>query len=269
VAYAAGKFHSLNVDMIFNFPSQTLAMLENDVARVKSTGANQTTFYPLMASPKNRKELARTIGAIDYAREAEYYRVVCDGLAPEFEPASAWTFSRDKAGMIDEYIVDYEEYVGLGSGAMSYVGGRLYNNTFSLDDYHTRIKEGRSAIAKAGRPYDTLGRMRYRFVTDLFGLCLDKQRFKADFGVSIERALPLEMAFMKLAGGIDVDDERWVTLTPRGRYLLLVMMRETLAASNDIRDHERELLPAHEKMLLDDTSVTPCPQLPERISAAS
>jgi coproporphyrinogen III oxidase-like Fe-S oxidoreductase len=269
VAYAAGKFHSLNVDMMFNFPSQTLAMLEKDVARVKLTGANQTTFYPLMASPKNRKELARTIGAMDYAREAEYYRVVCDGLAPEFEPASAWTFSRDKGGMIDEYIVDYEEYVGLGSGAMSYVGGRLYNNTFSLDGYRSRIQEGRSAIAKAGKPYDTLGRMRYRFVTELFGLRLDKQRFKADFGVPIERALPLEMTFMKLAGGIDVNDERWVTLTPRGRYLLLVMMRETLATSNDLRDHERELLPAHEKMLLHDTGVVPCGPPPERFCAAS
>ena len=134
---AAGKFHSLNVDMIFNFPSQSRAILERDIEMVKATGANQTTFYPLMASPKNRRELARTIGAIDFTRETEYYRIVCEGLAPEFEPASAWTFSKDKGGMIDEYIVDYDEYVGLGSGALSFLGGRIYNNTFSLSDYST------------------------------------------------------------------------------------------------------------------------------------
>ncbi|MDY0341089.1 MAG: coproporphyrinogen III oxidase family protein, partial [Coriobacteriia bacterium] len=218
VSYAAGKFHSLNVDMMFNFPSQTSAMLESDVARVKLTGANQTTFYPLMASPKNRRELARTIGTMDYGREAEYYRIVVDGLAPDFEPASAWTFSREKGGMIDEYIVDYEEYMGLGSGAMSYLGGRIYNNTFSLDDYRTRIDEGRTAVAKAGKPYSKRGRMRYRFVTELFGLRLDKEKFKRDFGVSIERGLPVEMAFMKLAGGFAENSERWVTLTPQGRY---------------------------------------------------
>lgn len=268
VCYAAGKFHSLNVDMIFNFPSQTSAMLENDIARAKLTGANQVTFYPLMASPKNRRELARNIGAMDYGREAEYYRMVVDGLAPEFEPASAWTFSRDKGGMIDEYIVDYEEYVGLGSGAMSYLGGRVYNNTFSLDDYRTRIEAGRTAVATAGKPYSRLGRMRYRFVTELFGLQLDKEKFKRDFGSPIERALPIEMAFMKLAGGIAENSERWITLTPKGRYLLLVMMRETLATSNDHRDHARELLPAHEKVLLHDTEAFPCGPPPERFCAA-
>lgn len=252
VAYAAGKFHSLNVDMIFNFPSQTLEMLERDVARVKLTGANQTTFYPLMASPKNRKELARTIGAMDYAREAEYYRVVCEGLAPEFEPASAWTFSRDTASMIDEYIVDYPEYVGIGSGGLSFLDGRIYHNTFSLKEYETRIASGRMSVAKAGRPYSRTARLRYHFVTEFFGLSLDRERFLAEWGVSIDRALPVEMAFMRLAGGIASDDGRTITLTQKGRYLLLVMMRETLAASNDIRDQAREELPPEEKMMLFD-----------------
>jgi len=269
VREAAGQFQSLNVDMIFNFPSQNRAMLERDVALVKLTGANQTTFYPLMASPKNRRELARTIGAIDYAREAEFYQVVCEGLAPHFEPASAWTFSLDKRGMIDEYIVDYDEYVGLGSGALSYVGGRIYNNTFSLVDYERRIAEGRSSIATAGRPYSRVARMRYRFVTDLFGLRLDKRRFEQDFGVPVERGLPAELALMRLAGGIATDDAESITLTQTGRYLLLVMMRETLAASNDHRDRERELLPPHEKMLLSDAEVAPRQAASEESLAAS
>ena len=268
VSRAAGHFQSLNVDMIFNFPSQNRAMLERDVALVKYTGANQTTFYPLMVSPKNRRALARTIGAVDYAREAEYYRVVADGLAPHFEPASAWTFSVDKGGMIDEYIVDYDEYVGLGSGGLSFVGGRIYNNTFSLTDYERRIAEGRTSIAKAGRPYSTKARMRYRFVTDLFGLRLDKKRFERDFGVPVERGLPAELAFMRMAGGIATDDADAITLTQTGRYLLLVMMSETLAASNDHRDRERELLPAHEKMLLSDAEVAAAQGTPEECLAA-
>jgi hypothetical protein len=36
------------------------------------------------------------------------------------------------------------------------------------------------------------------------------------------------------------------------------MMRETLAASNDHRDHEREMLPAEEKLLLSDDAVMCC-----------
>ena len=268
VQRAAGRFHSLNVDMIFNFPSQSRAMLERDIELVKQTGSNQTTFYPLMASPKNRRELARAIGAIDYGREAEYYRTVCDGLQPEFEPASAWTFSKDTSSMIDEYIVDYDEYVGLGSGALTFVGGRIYNNTFSLGEYEARITAGETSIAKMGRPYNRRARMRYRFVTDLFGLRLDKKRFLADFGVPAERGLWAELAFMRLAGGIATDTPEEITLTPRGRYLLLVMMRETLAASNDHPDHEREMLPASEKILLSDAEIVPCPPTREECLAA-
>jgi coproporphyrinogen III oxidase-like Fe-S oxidoreductase len=250
VAEVAGRFPSFNVDMIFNFPSQTEEILLHDIARVKEIGANQTTFYPLMASPLRRRELAQTVGPIDFAREARYYRLVCDTLAPEFEPASAWTFSRDTGAMIDEYIVDYPEYVGVGSGAMSFLGATMYGNTFSLAEYHDAIGRGHTAVVKRGRPYGRVAQMRYRFVTDLFGLRLDKRRFMHDFGIPVEIGLAAELAFMALAGGIARNDAEQITLTDTGRYLLLVMMRETLATSNDARDKAREELPIEERILL-------------------
>ena len=111
--------------------------------------------------------------------------------------------------------------------------------------------------------------MRYRFVTDLFGLRLDKKRFLEDFGVPVERGLWAELAFMRMAGGIATDTAEEITLTATGRYLLLVMMRETLAASNDHRDHERELLPPEEKVLLSDAEIVPCPATAEECLAAS
>lgn len=210
-----------------------------------------------MASPKMRVELARTIGHIDFEREVDFYQTICDGLAPEFENSSAWTFSKEKDSMIDEYIVDTEEYLGIGSGAMSFLDGCVYHNTFSLKDYESRINSGRMSVVKAGKPYSRIGRMRYRFVTEFFGLRLDKQRFIADFGVPVERGLAAEMAFMRLSGSIASEDERYITLTDKGRYLLLVMMRETLSSSNDVRDQERTLLPEDEKMLLFDNQ-QPC-----------
>ena len=71
----AGKFPSFNVDMIFNFPSQSEDSLLRDIELVKATQANQTTFYPLMASPLRRRELAETVGDIDFDREARYYQL--------------------------------------------------------------------------------------------------------------------------------------------------------------------------------------------------
>ena len=106
--------------------------------------------------------------------------------------------------MIDEYIVDYDEYVGIGSGALSFLDGRVYANTFSLAGVRTtrprRAPGGRRA---PGRKYAQRDMMRYRFVTDLFGLRLDKRRFERDFGVPVERALWAEMSFMRAAGAFE------------------------------------------------------------------
>jgi hypothetical protein len=145
----------------------------------------------------------------------------------------------------------------------------MYHNTFSLKDYEKRISSGRMSVAKAGRPYSRTARLRYHFVTEFFGLSLDRNRFLADWGISIDRALPAEMAFMRLAGGIASDDGRTITLTEKGRYLLLVMMRETLAASNDIRDQAREELPAEEKMMLYDNPGASHPTVTEECLVAS
>ena len=250
IAAMAGKFPSFNVDMIFNFPSQTEDILLRDIELVRQTGANQTTFYPLMASPLRRRELAQTVGTIDFDREATYYRLITDALAPEFVPASAWTFSQDRDAMIDEYIVDYPEYVGVGSGALSFLDGTIYGNTFSLAEYGARVDSGRMGVVKRGDRYGFFAQMRYRFVTDLFGLRLDKARFKRDFGISVGIGLGAEIAFMTAFGGIATNTRKEITLTEKGRYLLLVMMRETLATSNDARDKARAELPLEERILL-------------------
>lgn len=270
VASVAGAFHSLNVDMIFNFPTQTEDVLMRDIELVKATGANQTTFYPLMASPSTRKEMEPLVGRIDFSREYHLYQAIADALRPDFEPASAWTFSRDRSEMIDEYIVDYEEYVGVGSGALSFLRGTIFGNTFSLSEYSRHINQRQMAVVKEGTPYSKKALMRYRFVTDLFGLKLDKKRFLRDFGVPVERGLWAEMAFMKLTGAVDRDDEDYLTLTPVGRYLLLVMMRETLASSNEQRDEARAALPLEERMLLlegDKAFPKPHDRIPATVSA--
>ena len=244
-----GVFHSLNVDMIFNFPSQTEAMVRRDVALLKESGCNQTTFYPLMASPVVARSLARTVGAVDYKREAEYYAIIADGLADTFEPGSAWTFSRIAGGMIDEYIVDYEQYVGIGSGAFSFLGGAIYCETFSLRDYGAAIAAGRNGVT-AWRAFAKREQTRYRFLMQLFGLKLNKRAFERDFGVSIDRGLAVEMNFMRLAGAFERETADEITLTGKGRYLMVAMMREFFVGVNGVRDQARAALTPEERQVL-------------------
>ena len=249
IQWVAGKFHSLNVDMIFNFPSQTEEMLVRDVEMLKASGTNQTTFYPLMASPAVEASLKATVGKVDYHREARYYSVLADLLSESFEPASCWTFSRTGGGMIDEYIVDYEDYVGIGSGAFSFLDGSLYVNTFSLAEYNERIDAGKSGAVRT-RAFPLNDRMRYRFLMSLFGMSLDKRKFESDFGVTIEQGLPIEMAFMRTVGAFAVDNTDRLELTAKGRYLLVAMMRQFFIAVNAVRDQSRAAIPGAERKLL-------------------
>ena len=245
-----GFFHSLNVDMIFNFPSQTEEILRRDVEMVKASRCNQTTFYPLMASRSVEVSLKRTVGMVDYDREARFYKILVDGLADTFELSTAWTFSRIGGGMIDEYIVDYEEYVGIGSGAFSYLRGDIYLTTFSLRDYSAAIDAGTMPVAVGSANSSLKNRMRYRFLMSLFGLRLDKKAFERDFGVSVERGLPLEVLFFRMFGGFATDTAEELTLTDKGRYLAVVMQRTMFAQLNDLRDAARKALAPDERSLL-------------------
>lgn len=292
IQYASPHFVSLNADMIFNFPAQTVDILMSDIEKVVESGASQTTFYPLMASPSVQRSLANTVGRVDYGREQLFYEIICDlllggpGDGTEdglFELGSAWTFNRKHAtqtpgdiqqaeddqqsqaagqskdlqqeglgpvsAMIDEYVVDYEEYPAIGSGGITYLGNTLFVNTFSVTDYNEAIQDGKMSMS--GKTVFSLrDRMRYRFMMQLFGLRLDKQQFKRDFGMSVERGLPLEMAFMKASGAFATDNDEELTLTSKGRYLVVVMMRQFFIGVNRLRDQARAALTGEERELI-------------------
>ena len=251
----AKLFKSLNVDMIFNFPGQTREMIDHDIACVKASGANQTTFYPLMVSPNSRASIEKTVGHVDYSHEAEFYHQIYDGFCggknPEFRPSSCYTFSREEGQMIDEYVVNYEQYPAIGSGGISYLNGTLYINTFSLRDYSKRISEGHMSVM-ARTVFPKRDEMRYRFMMDLFGLSIDKRKWKERFGCSVAAGLPVEYAFMKMNDAFDRDDDEMLTLSPKGRYLMVVMMRQFFIGVNSLRDQARAALPGDEHALVFD-----------------
>ncbi len=268
IASIEGVFHSMNVDMIFNFPSQTAEGLARDLEILKASGCNQTTFYPLMASPVVEESLRRTVGKVDYDREGRFYHQIVEGLSDRFTPASAWTFSRTGGGMIDEYIVDYEDYVGIGSGAFSFLDGALYVNTFSLKEYGERIRSGKTPATQK-RIFRRGDLMRYRMLMSLFGLALDKRRFARDFGVSIEMGLALEIAFLRSSNAFAVDNADELVLTEKGRYLLVVMMREFFISVNSLRDQARGALSGAERQLLFGEGDACAPQDAEHPLAAA
>lgn len=236
---AAPHFKSLNVDMIFNFPSQTPEILRQDIQQVIASGAQQVTFYPLMTSPSVSRSMKNSVGELKTEREAAYYHIINEGLAKDFVPLSAWTYARGDSSLIDEYIVESEEYVAVGSGSFSYLDGNLYASTFSLNEYEQRVQAGEMAISGM-RHFTPYQQMRYRMMMDMFGLKFDREEFEKRFGVPAHLGLGLEMAFFNLLGAFSKHDVS--VPTPVGRYLSLVIMREFFTGVNNVRDIARASL---------------------------
>lgn len=259
IGEAVPYFDSLNVDMIFNFPSQTEEILFNDLERIATCGARQTTFSPLYVSNATMKKMTSTLGSMDYGREWRFYRildgVLAGGDAPLFERETVWTFNRlgadgtqDHAVRINEYQTSYNEYPAIGSGSITHLNGALYVNEFSIPKYDAMIESGRMSV-KEKTVMAKRDLMRYRFLLDLYRLRLDKDRFRREFGMSVEQGLPMEMAFLAANGAFSVNSADEILLTERGRYLTLVMYRQFLSGMNNLREQARKRLTGYEREL--------------------
>lgn len=236
---AAGRFRTLNVDLIWDLPHQTQEMLAADLDAVLASPANQASFYPLMVSSSTRRRIARTLGAREGARMRRYYDLILDRMQPAFTPTSAWCFTRGGEG-IDEYIVEAPGYVGLGSGAFSYLDGRMYATTFSVQDYVERIDRGLTGVTEE-RALSSRDALRYELLVGLMGLRLPKERVRERHGGRFERMLRAELLALRMAGAIADDGRAW-SLTPRGRYLWVRMMGAFFESVDEFREAMRRVV---------------------------
>ncbi len=234
---AEGEFDTLNVDFVFNFPGQSIEKFEADVETFKNLGIDQATFYPLMASPHKKNALERRFNRIDTSREKKFYDVILRELYNEgYKASTVWCFSRGER-MIDEYIIDSDDYIGIGAGSVSILKGHFYVNTFSLDRYGEFITSNRLPIV-GWRKLSEVENQRYYLLTKLFGMEVDKRKFYHRFNADIYKKLRKELLFFRLFGLIQGGEK--ISVTPKGMYPVSVMMREFFASLNSLREYRIE-----------------------------
>ena len=230
---AQGQFDTVNADFIFNFPTQTTAQFEKDVAIFKELGLDQATFYPLMPSPHKKSRLERRFQKVDTSREKEFYDVILRELYQGgYKASTAWCFSRGSR-LIDEYIIDYDDYVGVGAGSVGFLNGDFFVNTFSLEKYDEMISSGKLPIV-SWRRLTEREHLRYYMLTKLFGMSLDAEKFRQRFKAEVNQKLFWEMAFFRMSGLVKGDKK--IEVTPKGMYTMCVMQKEFFAALNTLRE---------------------------------
>lgn len=232
---AQGQFDTVNVDLMFNFPTQTLDQFKSDVKIFKDMGIDQATFYPLMPSPHKMDTLAKKFRTVDASHEKQFYDIILKELMEAgYRPSTAWCFSRGDL-MIDEYIIDYDDYIGIGAGSVSFLGGDFLVNSFSLEGYHRLIEAGNLPIVRMRRLSNT-EHCRYYMLTRFFGMGLGTGQFRKRFSADIHAKLWAELLFFKTAG-IVKEKNGVISVTRSGMYPVGTMMKEFFASLNTLREY--------------------------------
>lgn len=222
VARAIPLFPIVNVDMIYNYPHQNEEALHREIDRILLLRPPQVTFYPLMYAPGIRETLNQRWGRLSDEQEARLYSIIMERMSGVYTQRSSWTWSLEGDGIIDEYVIEWSEYVGIGSGAFSFIGDTLYANTFSLSKYAEALANNRLPITHSvAFPKHAI--QQYRMMVELFGFCSDRED------------LWLENLFLKYIGSICEGK-----VSVRGSYLFSVMMREFYNGMDYVRQTMRQ-----------------------------
>ncbi len=134
------SFKSVNIDLLFALPNQSLKDIIYDLNKAISLGVNQVTTYPLFTFPYSsigqylRLKKVRMPNLV--VRRKFYYQIYRHLLNNGFNRVSVWGF---KKGNVPRYSsVTRTDYLGLGAGAGSHMPAGFYLNTFSVKEYINR-----------------------------------------------------------------------------------------------------------------------------------
>ncbi len=235
-------FPIINVDLIFGFRGQTEEIIQHDLDMASRLDPRQITTYPLMITHQTRKSVKGKLAA-DQADMANQYRQILNSLNGQYNQLSAWAFGKANNEGFDEYVIDYDEYLGVGSGSFSFLNNTLHVNTFSLRKYHERIAAGKMGVEQQ-KNYSKKDVMQYRFLLGMFSGRLSRRYFRETFGVNLDTALFKEMTSMKAIGALknDPTDPDNLIVTDNGKMMGLLMMKEFYAGMDNVRAQLRKPL---------------------------
>ncbi len=231
----------LSLDLIFNFPQQTPSMLEEDLRIAKSLPVQQITTYPLMSSSMMKEEIHKIFGSTQRTQEWKLYQAIRQSMN-EYTLNNAWSFSKEKNHLSDEYVIHYPEYIGIGSGAFSYLNNRIYVNAYDLDAYTNKIYDKEHSSVAASKTFSQKQQMQYAFLLQLFSGEVDILAFNERFEVSLGKALGIELWWLEKNKAI-IKNHKTITTTLFGDFLCLRMMKTFYTQMDTIRAYlQKEFL---------------------------
>lgn len=134
-------FESVNVDLMFALPGQTLAQWQTDVRVILELGVDQLSTYPLFSFPYS--DLGRTKGISHVERPPRHAIKAmlastgqyCEGKG--LNRCAVWSWLKPGKGKFSS--ITRHHYIGFGPSAASMTGSDFYVNTFDVNAYASKL----------------------------------------------------------------------------------------------------------------------------------
>jgi len=138
-------FASVNVDLMFALPGQTLEDWAHDLRAVFDLGVDQISTYPLFSFPYSDLGQSRQISEVARPESRNVRRLLrlTDSYAREqgFQRCAVWSWIKPERKKFSS--ITRHHYIGFGPSAASMTGSDFYVNTFNVEAYADTLPQRR------------------------------------------------------------------------------------------------------------------------------
>ena len=214
----------VNIDLVYNIPTQTFQEWEDDLKTAVRTGVPTVSIHPLV--PVKDSLLSKMIeqGEVpkmgDEKKQYEFYSAVLDILPNNgFHQMNFCFFTRSGRERIRYFRHRFQEgdCISFGPGAVGNLGSLIYFNMPHVE-YYNQIVEAEEFPAIAAGLFNASFSVAWGISEEiLFGKKVDKRRLSKHYNIDINETFKPVLTFLTQNSLIE-DSQNAFTLTPLGLF---------------------------------------------------
>ncbi len=213
----AYNFKTVNLDLTFGLPNQSVQDAIEDVQAAINAGVNQITLYPQLTFPYSiagKYLKLSTINKPSFSTRRSMYRAIYQVCHENgFEQVSLWSFKRGNTPRYSS--IGREFYLGLGASAGSHIPGLFYLNTFLVKVYIATCLNKKLPIALTMNFSEEMTNYHWLYC-QFYNTFINKQELRNRFGYNNKKINALFKIIKAL--GFCTENDNSYHLTEKGSF---------------------------------------------------